>query len=196
MELAPREGLEQGIIQNEMEGNIAAAYRFSDCDGVHNGKSGWSFGITQIDLNANPMLARACLVACGFSLAERSALQAETIADMKPMNAKLKAAATIVDKYDDQQLDYCLTHVQMVAETRGFTYADNFSVVIAADYSNQIGMGVNGGLAAHLVALGRPATGLDIYNYKMNITWGQKRPDDVKRRFNNIARIYGRAEVK
>jgi hypothetical protein len=186
------EGFEKSIIENEMEGNVAAAYRFSDCDGVHNGKSGWSFGITQIDLDANPMLAHSCLVACGFSLAEIAALQAQTVADMKPMNARLKAAAITVDKYDDRQLDYCLDHVQEVAAQRGFTYADDFAVVCAADYSNQIGMGLNGGLAGHLLALGRPATGQDIYNYKLTIPWGEKRPDDVKRRYNNIARLYGK----
>ena len=183
--------VEKSIVANELGSDLQAAYRFSDPDGIHTGKSGWSFGIVQYDINNNPSAAR-CLAQCGFTPDEIAALKAQTIDDMWSMDARLREHKQIIDKWDDLQIDECLHHVQDVADQRGFKYADDFAICSAADYHNQIYMSLKGRLASFCAGLGRKVTGADIYALKMSIEWGQKRPDDVDRRYNNIARIFGR----
>lgn len=81
------------ILANELDGSTAHAYRFSDPDGVRTGKSGWSFGICQFDINNN-LQTIICLRECGFTTDEITGLKLHLIANMKPMNAKLLANCT------------------------------------------------------------------------------------------------------
>jgi hypothetical protein len=182
-----REAFEKAIIANELSNHITAAYRLSRATG---GTSGYSFGVTQLDISNNPAAA-ICLAECGFTPSEIATLKTSIVVT-KPFDARLLAHATIIDKYDDRQLDECLHHVLDLAITRRFSFADDFAIVVAADYHNQLNMSRNGRLASFCVALGRPVAGQDIYQLKMSIDWGKEEPEDVDRRYNNIAKIFGR----
>ena len=78
-----------------------------------------------------------------------------------------------------------------VARSRRIEFADDAAIVHAADYHNQFYMSGAGKMATALVALGRPVNGNDILTVKLQTKWGQEDPDDVKRRYNNIARLMG-----
>src|SRR5574341_9170 len=104
------------IIENELGGDLNEALKFSDPDGVHSGKSGWSFGVCQFDLNNNE-LASICLKECGFTDSEIAALKAQTI-DVHPLEAKLKAAAEIIARYDEHQFAGCLTRAGNICTLR------------------------------------------------------------------------------
>ena len=72
------------IVQNELEGDLAAAYKFSKCSA---GNSGWSFGVSQFDVKNNST-ARECLLKCGFTQAEVASIQMETV-DPRFWNSRL-----------------------------------------------------------------------------------------------------------
>ncbi|WP_298438008.1 hypothetical protein [Geobacter sp.] len=182
-----RTALEKAIIANELSGNLAVAYRFSDPDGLRTGKSGYSFGRCQFDIFNNGR-AIQCLLECGFTPAEIDRLKRQNgpIADL---NAKLRAAAAIVDRYDASEIEHTIAWVREVCGARGITFANDEALVHACDYHNQFGMQAGGKAVTCLAALHRPVTAGDIKAYKLATAWGKKRPDDVERRFDNIVRI-------
>jgi len=175
------------ILANELENNLNAAYRFSDPDGVLTGKSGWGYGISQFDINNNPS-AILCLRDCAFTTDQIAALKAQTIRDMAPMNAKLKAAAEIIDAWDKKQLQECLTQPSAICSDSGIKFGDE-GLVAMADYHNQMYMSRGGKLHKHLQALKQVVTPEIIRDFKLSLPWGQKRPGDVKRRYNNIIKV-------
>lgn len=175
------------ILANEVGNNTRAAYRFSDPDGVHTGKSGWSFGICQFDINNNPS-ATLCLRECGFVTDEILGLKAQTIR-IAPLNAKLRAASSVVDQWDERQLFECMTWPMRLCKESGITFDSEETKLHLADYHNQLNMSRGGKMHRYLSKLGRPVTAQDIFSFKMGIRWGRKRPDDVKRRYENIRRI-------
>lgn len=183
----PLEILERVILANENGCSTARVYKLSDPDGVESGKSGWSFGRSQFDINNNPQ-AILCLRECGFTTDEIAGLKAQTIADMRPMNTKLLANCTIVDRYDDQQLKECLQIPAALCKSSGIQLTTG-GLIALADYHNQFNMSKNGKMHCYLQKLGRPVTEADIYKFKLSLPWGQKRSDDVDRRHNNIVRI-------
>ncbi|MDA8428171.1 MAG: hypothetical protein M0T70_02845 [Geobacteraceae bacterium] len=175
------------ILANELENNPNAAYRFSDPDGVLTGKSGWSYGISQLDINNNPS-AILGLRDCAFTTDQIAALKAQTVRDMAPMNAKLKAAAEIIDAWDKKQLQECLTQPSAICSDSGIRFSDA-GLISMADYHNQMYMSRGGKLHKHLAALKQVVTAEIIRDFKLSLPWGQKRPDDVKRRYNNIVKV-------
>lgn len=177
----------KALLINEVENNLDFLYRFTDPDGIKTGKSGYSFGLVQFDV-LNNSTAIACLKDCGFSPAEIERVKSQTT-DIKDLNTKLKAHAAVVDKYDNAQIVECVTHVTAVSAKRGFVFADEEAFVHAADYHNQFYMNENGKMAGFLASLKRPVTAEDIRDFKLSLPWGQKRPDDVKRRYNNIVKL-------
>ena len=170
----------QALFLNELDGNPRALYRFSDAGG----KSGLSFGLCQLDASNNEM-AVACLRECGFTETEIAQVKRKAAADL---NAKLAAASAVIDKYDNAQVEECLHHVIDVATVRGFEFADDEAIVHAADYHNQFFMSRDGKMAMHLAGLDKPVTGEDIRDFKLQLAWGKKRPDDVKRRYDNVVK--------
>lgn len=175
------------ILANELDNSLDHVYRFSDPDGVRTGKSGWSFGMVQYDINNNPSAILA-LRECGFTTDEIAALKAQTIADMAPMHAKLQAAAAVVDVWDGKQLQECLTHVSNLCSGSNIILADD-GLIALADYHNQFYMSRGGKMHCHLKGLHRQVVAEDIRDFKMTLPWGQKRPDDVQRRHRNIIKI-------
>lgn len=175
------------ILANELDNSTAHIYRFSDPDGIRSGKSGWSFAICQFDINNNPR-SILCLQACGFTTDEIAGLKAQTIADMAPMHAKLKAAATVVDTWGNAQLQECLTHATHLLTASAISF-DESGLLACADYHNQFYMSKGGKLHRHLDTLHKIINAEDILAFKLTLPWGNKRPDDVRRRHQNIVRI-------
>ena len=187
-----RSTLAKALLENELEGNVAVAYKFSDPDGVRTGKSGWSFGRCQFDLSNNPM-ARECLSAAGFAPEEvvgliKQEIGAETMA---ALNARLKTPAVmaIIDDYDERQLDEAITHTHSVVVNAGLHLANQEVFIHLADYHNQYSIEYGGKCILFLQRLRRPIVPADVLDYKLTTLWGKKRPDDVARRWNNIHAI-------
>jgi hypothetical protein len=182
------------ILANELENNLAYALKFSDPDGVRSGKSGWSFGVCQFDLQNNPTAA-ACLRACGFTPEEIAGLKAQSI-DAHALEPKLKANAAVIEKFDDIQLSGCLTRAQAILSRNGIKAADDTALLALADYANQYYLSdVNkpGYLVHYLIELARPFTAKDVLSFKLGFTpYGKSHPDDCKRRYDNLLKVVGR----
>jgi len=183
----PQEIFRRVIFANELDNSSSHIYKFSDPDGIRTGKSGWSFGMSQFDILNNPT-AILCLRACSFTTDEIAGLKAQTIDNMKPMNAKLLANCTIVDRYDDGQLAECLQWPAQLCKQSGITLTDG-GLIALADYHNQFYMSKGGKMHKYLQYINRPVTAKEICKFKLSLPWGQKRPDDVDRRHDNIIRI-------
>ncbi len=176
------------ILLNELGGKEHLAYRFSDPDGEHTGKSGWSFGVCQFDI-ANNNIAILCLKECGFSDVEISLLKKQQIPDMTGMNNRLLANKQIIDKWDTRQIDDCLSRVGSMAKLAPFSFLDEKAFLMAADYHNQFYISKGGQFFTWAKRFIAPISDYDILKYKLNQTWGLKRPDDVKRRYANILKV-------
>lgn len=180
--------LARAIIMNEIENNLAFAYKFSDPDGLRTGKSGYSFGRCQFDILNNGR-AIQCLQECGFTPDDLQRLKRQDGA-IDDLNAKLKARAATVDQYDFSEITHVCDWVKCITQARGISFASDEAFVHACDYHNQFGMQANGKAITRLAALKRPVKPEDIRLYKLTTIWGKKRPDDVLRRYNNIVKIF------
>jgi len=175
------------ILLNELSGNIRAALRFSDPDGVLTGKSGWSFGLVQFDTQNNS-LALTCLRECGVTEAEIQGIVKQNI-DVKPLARKLVDNALIVRRYDEMQLSYCLNKALNFDMEHGIPVESPGGILAGADYVNQYGSQGNGA-KTYYKSLGRPITAEDVLRFKLELTkWGREHPDDCKRRYNNIVKV-------
>lgn len=175
------------ILLNELDGNTSAAYRFSDPDGVRTGKSGWSFGVCQYDINNNPS-AILCLREAGFTTDEIATLKAQS-APIAPFNAKLATCTKVIDKWDEKQLFECLTHPLQLCRESKVDFSCNETLFHLADYHNQFYMSRGGKMHRRIANLHRPVTPEDVLEFKLQLAWGIKRPDDVRRRYNNIVKV-------
>ncbi|MGD0586367.1 MAG: hypothetical protein ABSA86_11445 [Oryzomonas sp.] len=172
------------ILQNELSGNVAAALRFSN---AKVGKSGLSFGVTQLDVRNNPA-AVCCLVDCGFTQAEIHGLIDETI-NTVPLAARLIAHKDVVEKYDEAQLKHCLDSALNMESDHGVV-ADNPAGILAlADYVNQYGS-VGPHFVEWLLALGHPASADNVLTWKLtDTTYGEEHKADCQRRYDNLVKI-------
>ena len=180
------------LLANELGGNISQALRFSDADGVGSGKSGYSFGVSQFDLKNNPKAAQ-CLKAVGIIPSDIQELINQTISGVKlsECEERLNANANIVAEFDKKHMQECLDHVGNLCNTlAGIRLQDMETFYHIADYHNQFYLTPNGKLHEYLKAWPGTITPMTILNFKLGQTvWGNKRPDDVQRRFNNISKI-------
>jgi hypothetical protein len=175
------------IVLNELSGNLNAALKFSDPDGVHSGKSGWSFGVCQFDVQNNSQ-AIACLRECSFNETEIHGIINQTV-DVKPFTARLKAHAEIIERYSTEQLSYCLNKATNFDLDFGIPVESPGGILAGADYVNQYGSQGNGA-KVYYKALGRPVTAKDVLNFKLgNTKYGHEHPDDCRRRYNNILKV-------
>lgn len=180
------------ILLNELGGNLDLAYQFSDPDG-RSGKSGYSFGICQFDLNNNG-LATHVLLDCGFSPGEIAHLkgQGPTPSTLSSYSKRLKLHASTLAAWDDKQLAECLTRTLDLSSLGPFPFADDTAILVAADYHNQFFISKGGQFfewAKHISSSSTPPapiTAKNILDFKLAQPWGRKRPDDVRRRFNNV----------
>lgn len=177
--------LGRALLANELGGQLAAAYRFSDAGG----KSGVSFGRCQWDLNNNPAAA-AILKECGFTQLEIAALESKQLVNKTGLNAKLMAAKDIVDKYDQREIGAAVDWVRNCCEDAHVEINSDEAFVHLCDYHNQFYLNPHGKCMQHLIKLARPVSAEDILAYKKTTTWGKSRPDDIWRRWNNIHRIF------
>ena len=179
------------IIANELDNSLRHVHKFSDPDGVRSGKSGWSFGISQFDLQNNP-LAAACLRACKFSEAEIAGLIAQTI-DARALEPKLKAAAVTIEQFDRLQLSSCVARAQRILSKRSITPANDAALLSVADYANQYHLSdINkpGYLVHYLARLDHPFTAADVLQFKLTATkYGREHPGDCRRRYANLVKI-------
>jgi hypothetical protein len=175
------------ILLNELSGNLNAALRFSDPDGVCSGKSGWSFGVCQFDTQNNSQ-SLVCLRECGFTETEIQGIVKQTI-DVKPLAAKLKAYADVVERFSTIQLSYCLNKALNFDLDYGIPVENPGGILAGADYVNQYGSQGNGA-RAYYWSLGMPVTAHDVLMFKLNNTkYGKEHPEDCKRRYNNILEV-------
>ncbi len=176
------------ILKNEIGGDLSLVYKFSDPDGVRTGKSGWSFGVCQYDINNNPNAVLA-LREMGFTTDEISGLKAQTV-PIEPMNRKLYFHADVVDRYDDMQLNECLEWPLRLCNELGTDFSRLETFLHIADYHNQFYCSRGGKLYTWLKAqAGTPVTPEMVRDFKLSLPWGQKRPDDVNRRYSAISKI-------
>jgi hypothetical protein len=175
------------IVRNELGGDANVALRFSDPDGVRSGKSGWSFGVCQFDTQNNTT-ALICLRECGFTPAEIKGIVDQTI-DVKPLAAKLKTHANIIERYSTEQLAYCLNKALNFDTDFGIPVESPGGILAGADYVNQYGSQGNGA-KVYYRSLGRPVTTKDVLNFKLgNTKYGREHPEDCRRRYNNILKV-------
>ena len=180
----------QIILLNELGGNLAAALRFSDPDGVLSGKSGWSFGVCQFDTKNNDQ-ALACLRELGFNRIQIDGIVSQSMptAQVHLLESKLQAGADIIERYSTDQLSYCLNKALNFDSDFGIPVADSAAILAGADYCNQYGSEGNGAKAYYL-ALGRPITAEDVLKFKLNVTaYGKAHPEDCRRMYNNLMKI-------
>lgn len=171
------------IVLNELDGNLNASLRFSDPDGVLSGKSGWSFGPCQFDTQNNSA-ALACLRECGFTEAEIQGVVKQTI-DVKPLAAKLKAHADVVERYSTDQLTYCLNKAVAFVTDFGIPVESPGGILAGADAINQYGS-LGQGSADFMRALGHSVTADDFLTWRLQTKYGREHPDDCKRRIRNV----------
>lgn len=182
------------ICANELGNDLTLALKFSDADGVRSGKSGYSFGISQFDIQNNDTAAQ-CLKECGFSAAEILALRDQKItkAELKEFEKRLAENANVVEKWDKIQIQGSLAHSAHLIICTGISIKDVETLYHIADYHNQFYFSRDGKLHKYLMKQLMPITAKTILDFKLNETaWGKKRPDDVKRRYLNIVEIVNR----
>ena len=179
------------IIANELDNSMSHVTKFSDPDGVRSGKSGWSFGVSQFDLQNNP-IAAACLRACKFTEDEIQGLIKQTV-DAKALEPKLKANAGIIELFDVAQLKGCVDRAKRILSKRDITPANDAALLSVADYANQYHLSdiaKPGYLVHYLMRLDRAFTAADVLQFKLTATkYGREHPDDCRRRYNNLVRI-------
>ena len=178
----------RAIVMNEIGGDTKLIYRFSDPDGTRSGKSGWSFGIVQYDIDNNPNAIFA-LQEMDFTTDEIRGLRDQTIADMTLMDAKLLAHREIVDKWDRKQISECCSWPLVLCNEVGMEFSSEETFIHIADYHNQLRMSRGGKLYSFLQQCTSTVTPEMILQFKLGIPWGQKNPNDVQRRYSNIKKI-------
>ena len=140
----------------------------------------------------NNPIAAACLRACKFSEDEIRGLINQSI-DAHALEPRLKANAAIIEQFDQAQLKGCVDRAQRVLAKRGITPADDAALLAVADYANQYYLSdidKPGYLVHHLLGLKRPFTAEDLLAFKLASTpYGKKRPDDCRRRYDNLVKI-------
>ena len=179
------------IIANELDNSLRHVTKFSDPDGVRSGKSGWSFGVSQFDLQNNP-IAAACLRACKFSEDEIRGLINQSI-DAHALEPRLKANAAIIEQFDQAQLKGCVDRAQRVLAKRGITPADDAALLAVADYANQYYLSAiakPGYLVHYLMKLPHAFTAEDVLQFKVIATpYGRTHKSDCRRRYDNLIKI-------
>jgi hypothetical protein len=172
------------------EGGPDVALEFSDPDGVRSGKSGWSFGVCQFDTQNNGS-ALACLSECGLTHDEIDGVVHQTI-DVKPLEQKLRDNADIIERYDCEQLQYCIDGASGFADKYKIAVLDSAALLALADTVNQYGS-LGNGSAAYCRNLGRPVTADDVLAMKLTWKYSQTKNGkaDTVRRYHNLMKIMG-----
>ena len=177
------------ICLNEVGGDMNAVLRFSDPDGK-SGRSGYSFGLTQMDTRHNAWAIK-CLVDCGFTTNEIHGIVEQSI-DVRPFAVRLIACKSIIEKYDEVQLGYCLDTVAKFNTAHGVDMTDVAAVLATGDVVNQYGS-IGTGFATFMKGLGRPVVVNDVLAWRLQTKYGKEHPEDSKRRIGNVVKVCSEA---
>ena len=175
------------LLLNECGGDESLIYKFSDADGVRTGRSGYSYGVSQFDIENN-WDAIETLRDCGITPKELKRLFIQST-EVDDLNDKLLINCDFVDEADD-------LHVQeMILRCDCFhAIEDELTLAMIIDYHNQLRFDITGKLYNYITDRlneGKTITARGIYNFKLNNTlWGRKRPDDVDRRYKNTLEVF------
>ena len=179
--------IKQMLLLNECGGDESLIYKFSDADGVRTGRSGYSYGISQFDIENN-WDAILTLMDCGFRPKDLKRLYVQ-VGDISDLNIVLQASADIIDEADDRHVADMIRHCNIFN-----AIDDDSTLAMIIDYHNQLRFDIGGKLHRYLLGMledGREINANTIYQFKLNHTlWGQKRPDDVERRCKNTLEVF------
>lgn len=180
--------IREALFLNELGGAESLVYRFSDADGTRTGKCGYSYGLSQFDL-FNNWYAIMGLKDCGFTPFDLKELFLQNTS-ITHLDQKLYRARDIVDRLDNEHIE---SSMKWCSSLIGLRNVGPEAFVHIIDYHNQFYMSRDGKLHKWIETRIDEITPEDILNFKLERTkWGQARPDDVIRRFENIAKIFGR----
>ncbi len=190
------------LLVNELNNQISLKYKFS----YAGGKSGLSFGISQLDIcnNAHALL---CLRDCSFTTDEVAYLKTlKSAQGLDSFNARLLTNNNIVDKYDRAQINDCETWSLILCNEIHVNFSTEESFIAIADYNNQFGFSRGGKMYQYLKFLKSFSGALTpemVRDFKYTLPYGieqKAKPqgttphehDDVWRRYANIAKVMGR----
>ncbi len=173
---------------NEIGNNKNLAYVFSDPDGLRTGKSGYSFGASQFDIENN-WVALDCLRDCDFLPKDIKRLYLQN-GDISDLNKRLLENKDVIDRYDELQAKFCMDTV--TARLEGKVVSDE-TFVHLVDYHNQFNISVGGKMHQYIKQLNNIAPE-DVLNFKLATKWGKDRPDDVHRRYQTIKKYFSHAQ--
>ena len=166
------------IALNEISGNENVICKFSFAGGI----SGYSFGRSQFDVKHNEKARNFLKEKCNFTARDINRLL-KLDKNIKDLNEKLKKHRKEIDELDKEHIRDMVNYVASLSELPEF--ADERTFIHLVDYHNQFNLSKNG-MMHKFIKNKKVLTAQDIYNFKMNLKWGQKAPGDVKRRFMNI----------
>jgi len=184
------------LLANELGSNPELAYRFSQASE----ESGWSFGVCQFDTLHNWTAIR-CLEACRFTPKELRMVLNKDSDNIAEINEKLMQHKEIIDEYDEEHIDKSFHWCSILLNTTDIHF-DLSGLLAVTDYHNQFSFDRNGKLHKWLLEQKKNIVGFivtvdTITDFKLQHTkWGKKRPDDVKRRANNIKKILNNSKNK
>jgi hypothetical protein len=182
------------LLENELGGDLSLALKFSDPDGVRTGKSGYSFGISQFDIENN-WDGILCLRDCGFRPKDLNRLYDQN-SDISDLNAKLVGSKEIIHAADLKHINQSIKWtVDKILPACKFKHnVSDEAIAHLIDYHNQFYISFNGKMHRWLKTFaltGEELTPADILNFKLKyIKWGRTRPDDVNRRYDNIRNVF------
>ncbi|EHO84458.1 hypothetical protein [Fusobacterium ulcerans] len=170
------------IALNEISGNENVICKFS----YAGGKSGYSFGRSQFDVTHNARARNFLKNICGFSNQDMEKLL-NLDKDINHLNERLKLFRAYIDKLDKEHIQQMVNYVASLEGLPEFENEKTFAHLV--DYHNQFNLSKNG-LMHRFIKSKKIITSQDILNFKLELKWGKERPQDVKRRYNNIENNY------
>lgn len=185
------------LIANELEGKLSLVYKFSNAGG----KSGLSFGVSQLDV-ANNKNAALCLTEAEFTPEEIHGLIHKSYSDLSPLNVKLLNRKDVIDRWDARQIRECINTTLQYCGEIGTDFSCEETALHAADYHNQFHFDHGGHFYKWFQDnIGMPITPEMIRDFKYTTLYGQAQlakhdpeKDDVLRRYNNIRQICAEAQ--
>jgi hypothetical protein len=181
------------VTKNEIGDFLPLAYKFSDPDGIQTGKSGYSFGRVQFDIENN-WIAIECLRACGFRPKDLDRLF-EQRGDISDLDRKLSDKSNIVDQYDRSHVESSVHHCATVLGSSGVQLKDTETMIHIIDYHNQFYLSRDGKMHNWLKGRAGEINSKDILYFKLHFTkWGESDHGelDIRRRWVNINNMFSR----
>jgi len=180
------------IAKNEVNNLEKFIYSFTDPDG--SGRSGYSFGRSQFDVNHFGK-ARIWQMLTDLGLdhnQKRRVIENKKDIDDIQLLLKTSENKTIIDEFDREHIDESIQHVLNLKDMPNIHDDSAFAMLV--DTHSQFRIDINGKTHQWLrwcnFEIGC-VSAEDIMIFKtQNYDWGEKRPDDIERRYLNIRKIF------